>query len=366
MLQLVQPRGTGIFYNMILLEFINTLITEEGPRIPHPEDAIFTGSPDAARYFRALQEVIDNPGSVSIKWDGGIALFFGNKDGKFVMTDKYMPNKGVYPASPAEWKQYDEARGADRGNLYDQIATIWDGLKAAVGSSEGLFKGDLMWVGQLQPVKGQYIFKPTTVEYRVPASSELGKRIAGKVAGIAVHSFNNAAWDGKTGLANSGNVLILTPTGGINFTLKNPVRLVSAASQDLSKFGKRADEFLSGMDKVAVAALQKFMNKQITGQTSDTFAKWLETNVSGKQLQKLTGENGYLIANKDGLDAVYAIWNSIYKLKENIAQQLEQQVKGFEQWTGGKQEGEGFVFNSSVGLVKVVNRAGFGAAHFGK
>jgi hypothetical protein len=44
--------------------------------------------------------------------------------------------------------------------------------------------------------------------------------------------------------------------------------------------------------------------------------------------------------------------------------QLEKQVKGFEQWTGGKQEGEGFVFNSKHGLVKIVNRAGFGAAHF--
>ena len=349
---------------MILFEFIDTIM-EEGPRIPHPEDAIFMGSAESAKYVQALKDVIDNPGSVSIKWDGGVALFFGNIDGKFVVTDKYMPKKNFYPTSPEQWREYDTARGADRGNLYDYISTIWNGLKAAVGNTDGLFKGDLMWVGQLKPVKGQYIIKPTTVEYRVPVDSEMGKLIPGKVGGIVVHSHNNAPWDGKTGISNEkSNVLVLSPTAGIKFTLKNPVRLVGAAEKAVTQLGAKADEFLGGMQKVAVAALQKYMNKQITGQTKDDLVTWLESNVSGAQYNKLVGPEGYLTVNSDGLNAVYAIWNAVYKLKMHLAQQLEKQVSGFEQWTGGKQEGEGFVFNSSAGLVKIVNRAGFGAAHF--
>lgn len=366
--QLVQPHGTGSLSNMILLEFIDTLIEAEGPRIQHPEDAIFSGAGVARQALDALKDVIDNPGSVSIKWDGGVALFFGNKDGKFVMTDKYMPNKGVYPDSPQGWREYDQARGADRGNLYQQVETIWPGLKAAVGNTEGLFKGDLMWVGELQPVKGAYVFKPTTVEYRVPANSDMGKLIDGKVGGIVVHSFNGSPWDGKTGISNSvSDVLVLAPKAGIEFSLKSPVRLIAAAEKAVSTDGPKAEEFLNGMPGVVRAAIQTYMNKQITGQTKDKIQDWLATKLSGKQqTAMLDPENGYLFTNADGLNALYSVWNSINNLKVHLAQQLEQQVKGFEQWTGGKREGEGFVFNSKMGLLKIVNRAGFGGAHFNK
>ena len=347
---------------MDLFEFLN----EDGPRIAHPEDAIFQGSARAANYLEALLDVIEDPGSVSIKWDGGVALYFGNREGKFVITDKYMPAKGFFATSPDEWRQYDKDRGADRGNLYTQVETVWPGLKAAVGSTDGLFKSDLMWVGQLKPIEGRYVFKPTTVEYRVPVNSNIGKVIAGRVAGVAVHSFNDAPWDGKSELdQGASDVAILSPTAGIQFSLKNPVKLVGAAKKAVQGEGKLADEFLQGMAKVAQSALQKFMNHQITKQTSDPLEKWLETNVSGKQLHFLTNpDDGYLHAHEDGLKALYNIWNSIYRLKAHLALQLEQQVSGFEQWTGGKQEGEGFVFNSKHGLVKIVNREGFGAAHF--
>ena len=352
------------------LDFLDYIFEAgEGPRIPHPEDSIFAGSASATKYIGALKEIIAKPGAGSIKWDGGIALFFGrNTAGQFVCADKYMPAKGVYPTSPQAWVEYDRQRGADRSDLYAKIELIWAGLEAAVGSTQGLFKGDLMWTGVLEPIEGKYIFKPTTVEYRIPVAGALGKLIAGKVGGIVVHQFNDAPWDGKTGLTNAGNVAVLTPTAGITFSLKNPVKLVSDAEKAVASQGKLADDFLAGLAGTVKSAIQTYMNKKITKQTNDELVQWLPSNVSNKQVQLLIGANndGYLMQNEAGLNAVFAIWNAIYRLKDNLCQQLEPQVKGFEQWTGGQQAGEGFVFPTSQGLIKLVNRAGFGAAHFNK
>jgi hypothetical protein len=352
------------------LDFIESLFeAADGPRIPHPEDSIFDGSDSAAKYVKALEEVIANPGSVSIKWDGGIALVFGRNDqGQFFCADKYMPAKGVYPTSPKQWLEYDQQRGANRNDLYAKIELVWAGLEAAVGNTQGTFKGDLMWTGKLTPHNDQFMFKPTTVEYHVPVNSTIGRAIAGKVGGVVVHQFNGQPWDGKTGLTSAGNVAILTPTAGNAFKLKNPVQLVAAANKAVTQYGAIVDSFLNGMDGVARAAIKTYMNKKITGQTNDELVDWLQSNVSGKQYKLLVGENqgGYLHRNSKGLTALFAIWNAIYRLKDNLAQQLEPQIKGFQQFVGGKPEGEGFVFNSSSGLVKIVNRAGFGAAHFNK
>jgi len=164
-------------------------------------------------------------------------------------------------------------------------------------------------------------------------------------------------------------VAILTPTAGITFSLKNPVRLVADAEKAVAQGGPLADKFLAGLDGVAREAIKTYMNKKITKQTQEDLPEWLMNyKISAKQKKALVGDNqgGYLYRDSRGLAALFAVWNAIYRLKDNLAQQLEPQVKGFEQWTGGQQAGEGFVFPTSQGLIKLVNRAGFGAAHFNK
>jgi hypothetical protein len=352
------------------LDFIRTLMeADASPRIPHPEDSIFSGSANAAKYLGALKEVIANPGEISIKWDGGIALIFGNNaSGEFVITDKYMAPKGIYPTSPEGWVKYDQDRGANRADLYAKIAMIWNGLRDDVGNTPGLFKGDLMHSGKLPVQNGMYVFSPTTVEYRVPVNSAMGQLIGNKAGIVAVHQYEGAPWDGKSGLSNAGNVAILSPTAGTKFKLNEPVQLVTQANRAISQNGRTADDFLAGLDGVAKTALQKYFNHKITGQTSEDLPAWLQHNVSGKQYQILIGdgENGYMFTHLQGFEALKSIWNSMYQLKNNLAQQLEPQVQGFQQWTGGQQSGEGFVFPSSIGLIKLVNRGVFGQAHFNK
>lgn len=356
----------------------------KGPRIPHPEDSIFDGSASANQYVTGLKEVMTNPGGISIKWDGGIALYFGrDRAGRFFCSDKYMYPKGILATSLDQWIEYDKNRGADRSsgssNLYDIIKMIWSGLEADVGSTKGVFKGDLLHAGILKPVDGKFVFSPTTVEYRIPVKSTIGTLIKGKVGIVAVHAFNNAPWDGKTGLSNAGNVAILSPTAGIEFKFPNPEQvktLSDKATQAVSENGAVVDKFLSGMDGVAQGAIKKYFNKKITAQTHDKLSVWLKTNISDKQYRLLIGYidpktkekfSGYLLTNAKAYKALEYIWNSIYQLKVAMAKQLEPQIQGFEQYTGGQKAGEGFVFNSpTVGLIKLVNRGVFGAAHFNK
>lgn len=344
----------------------------EGPRIPHPEDSIFSGSAEAAKYLAALNEVMQNPQKSSIKWDGGIALYFGrDQQGQFFVTDKYMPAKGVYPTSPEGWIEYDRARGADRTDLYDKIKTIWSGLEAAVGNTTGTFKGDLMSVGQLQPVDGKFVFVPTTVEYRIPVDSQLGKLIAGKVGVVVVHKYQDRPWDGRTGLTNAGNVAILPPAADLTFKLTDVPALSASARQaadTLKSQGNQVDQFLQGIPGVARVALQTYTNKYITGQTKDSVDVWLRNNISDKQFQFLVGDdnNGYLVQNKAGLNALFNVWNAMYQYKVNLVNQFESQIQGFEQYINGQPGGEGFVFPSSHGLIKLVNRQQFGGAHFAK
>lgn len=359
------------------LDFLTDIVVEARTGAqPHPEDSIFDGATAAQQAVQSLQYVIKNPGSVTIKWDGFPALIFGRlPDGRFTVQDKYMFDAKVFADSPKIWQQYDSQKrsGTLRPDLYQKLGNIWAGLEQAVGSSTGFFWGDLLWWEPLKPQGGMFVFKPNVVEYRVPVKSPMGNRIAGRVGGLVVHQYfaddgaKPQQWNGQ-GLKLDGSVAILTPSAGVQFRLDDPVQLTKAANSAVSQYSRLAETFLAGLDGVARQAIQKYMNKKITGQTNEELVVWLQSNVSGKQYKILVGDdyNGYLYQNEKGLTALFTVWNAIYALKTNLAQQLEQQVSGIEQWVGGKQEGEGFVFNTPTGLVKLVQRGTFSRALFSK
>jgi len=356
------------------LSFI-TEVAAAPARTPHPEDAIFDGSAAAAGMVQALEYVIANPGTGTIKWDGMPALVFGrNADGKLIVTDKYMfdkPNGRV--TDPAGFVAYDQARGANRSDLYQKIANIWPGLDEAVGDVKGFFWGDLLWSQPLQPKDGVYVFKPNVVEYHIPVDSPIGQIIRGRQGGIVVHTYladeqaSPQPWNGK-GLKLDGSVAILTPSAGLTFKLNDPVQLHRAAAAAVKQYGTVTDQFLAGLDGVAKGALKKYVNHKITGQTKEELVPWLANNVSKVQYKKLVGEdgNGYLAQEENGLNGLFTIWNAIYNFKVNLAQQLEKQVAGMQQFVNGKPEGEGFVFNTPSGIIKLVQRGSFSQALFSK
>lgn len=358
-----------------MMEFIRQILVEErmGAQ-PHPEDSIFDGATAASQAVDALKSVISNPGSLTIKWDGFPALVFGRlPDGTFTVQDKYMYDKKFFARSPADWEKYDanKSSGTMRPDLYMKLQNIWRGLEEAVGSSTGFFWGDLLWWQPLRPIKGMYVFKPNEVEYHIPANSSIGQMIAGRQGGIVVHQYfadsnsKPAQWNGQ-GLKIDGPVSILLPNAGIKFKLNDPVRLTKTAEIAVRQYGPAAEKFLSGVEGVARKAIQKYFNHKITGQTTQELPEWLQGQVSGKQYLKLVGENygGYLYRNEKGWNALRQVWNGIYQLKLGLLEQLEQQVQGMQQFVQGHPAGEGFVFNTPHGLVKLVNRGVFSRALF--
>ena len=343
-------------------------------RTPHPEDSVFKGLEPAKDAVDSMYYVIENPETLTIKWDGFPALIFGYNDkGQFTVSDKYMFDKGTeyLGTSPKFWQEYDASRGKSRPDLYGKLNNIWNGLKAAVGSSKGFFWGDLMWAEQLSNQQGKFVFKPNTVQYAIPANSELGKTIAGTNGGVAVHQYFSevggqpSPWNSQ-GLKGNREVAILTPNMGIDFALTIPKGEAAKVNSALAQ-NNQLDNFLGGMDGVARSALQKYLGHIATNQTNLPIDQWLQNNVSSKQYRSLIGDgDGYLVQNKQQLDALFNLYFAIAGLKNDLATQLEKQVKGVEQTIGDKQGGEGFVFNTPNGLVKLVNRGGFSAAHFGK
>lgn len=338
----------------------------QDPRIPHPEDSVFNGTQQAARYLSALQEIAANPGSGSIKWDGMIALYFGrDSSGKFFINDKYMPET-FHAYSPLDWQRYDteikRSRTA-RPDLYKKIAAIWPGLEAAVGSASGVFKGDLMFVGPLEPVNGAYVFEPVTVKYTVPVNSELGKLIAGRRALIVAHQFNDAPFRGRP--FGNEQVTVIAPDMGIKFQIRPPGALALKAQKSITgAAGQALDQFLAGLPKTVQESIKQYFNHLATGQTTQSIEEWLKAHVSARQAANLLAPDGYMQNNAAGYRALAQAWQSLAAYKDALVHQLERQVQGIQQTVDGRPGGEGFVFPTTVGLLKLVSKGNFGAAHF--
>lgn len=364
------------------LDFIDFLFEAQGGRpggIPHPEETVLESSAAAIQALQQLTGLIKNPKTVTIKWDGKIAIIFGRlPNGRLSIVDKYMYDAKFYAQTVEDWKKWDsqKARGGLRGTLYDELAVLWPALDPVVGSSPGFFWGDVMWCSPHYPLMvsadNKLEFKGNKVTYKVPVQSRLGQKCARRVAGIAVHQYAASAgagftqWNGQ-GLQTTDKVTVLSPTEGKEngFSLATPVAAIRQASTALNATNsKLIDRCLKGIQQPAniLLTLKKYLNEVAKGNTRQTVYEWLESNISQKQYIALVGENqsGYLYREAKGWAAIQTAFLAINNLKNAMAQDLESQVpQELEQYVGGQRQGEGFVFQTPNGLGKLVNKAGF-------
>ena len=363
------------------LEAINTIVSEAKGHLDHPEDLVFIEDENGARRaIDAITATINNPNTVTIKWDGYPALIFGRgPDGNFTIMDKHMFNKkdgsGRQVYSPQAFVEYDRARGVNRGDLYNLIATIWPGLEKEDRGSNGYYWGDLLFSKPLQDENGVFKFKanPNGIAYTVSTDSEIGKLLAGKVAGIAVHQFipaNAASTDDATtlngsigNLQNSSDVAIVPSKMPVTPKLKMPKQLVNIANRELNQYGAAIKDLMQTAPQARNTFNQLFttyINKKIvSGNLSNLLKDFMQYVESRPMTEKMKAKIlEHLKVNKEGLLGAFKVWVAIYNLKMNVVKQLDQAaehspVKGYLQ--DGTETHEGFV---SQGL-KLVDRMGF-------
>lgn len=364
------------------LENIDQVELVEGKgHLDHPEDLVFLeDEPGVRRAIDAIVATVNNPNTVTIKWDGYPALIFGRgPDGKFSIMDKHMFNKkdgtGRQVYSPKEFVEYDRARGVDRGELYELINTIWPGLEKADRGSNGFYWGDLLFSRPLKENNGLYKFRanPNGIAYTVDADSEIGKLIAGKNAGIAVHQFispnaestdDAVSLNGTIGnLQNNSNVAIVPSKMPVAPKLKVNTKLKNEAEQALSQYGNVVADLMNTAPQARNTFNQLFtvyINKRIvSGNLSnllDGFIDFVQSRPMSDKMKAKILE--HLEVNKEGVAGAFKIWVALYNLKMDVVKQLDKAaetspVKGYLQ--DGTQTQEGFVSNG----VKLVDRLGF-------
>lgn len=366
---------------MMIMEFIQTLT--EGARIDHPEDLVFSqGSVGASHALQALSEIPEKSTEVTIKWDGFPAMVFGrNADGQLIVADKHMFTKrdgSGRVTSLQDFIRYDQNRGANRGDLYEKLRILWPAMEKTVPQgAPGYYWGDLLWTGKLQPVQGAYVFKPNTVAYKIPVNSEIGKRIGNCVAGIALHSYfpdfdaEPQPLSGTGQLNDSGPLCLLTSKIPDPVRIKQPVQLIKSATAAIKKYGNAVDAMLDPVEltqrkiKDLGALMQKYINARVRGE-SRSFTDWLPSVVTSNKLNTLLGENGYLTQHAHGVEGIFSIFQTIMNLKDHLIKQLDSQQKTIQSSIGNTAGGEGYVFNTSQGNIKLVDRAAFSAANFAK
>lgn len=367
-----------------LLETLTQLsqpLLEDKGHLSHPEDAIFLGgSQYANKAVDAVVATVQNPALVTIKWDGYPALIFGRgRNGKFTIMDKHMFNKkdgtGRVNYSPEAFKQYDIARGVDRGGLYPIIQKIWNGL-AKEDRGYGFYWGDLLFSEPLQNQQGMYKFRanPNGIAYTVDVDSDIGKLMTGKVAGIAVHQYippdalttdQAESLNGSIGqIKNTSNVAVVPSAMPNAPKLKINTQQVQRCKQAIQKYGPAVDQLMqapAGTKSVMNSNLftvyinRKIVSGDLNNLLKDFMAFFESRPMSEAMKAKVTE---HLQNNKEGVAGAFLIWSEIYKLKMSIVSQLDSAsrqspVKGYLQ--DGTETHEGFVANG----LKFVDRMGF-------
>jgi len=359
----------------MLLEFVQYLT--EAARTPHPEDFIFSGSESAMDAINGIVSAIDQPQTVTIKWDGSPAIVFGRRtsDGRFTMNYKeYIGVPGGQVTTAQELLDFYIKNGKNI-EVARKLASAFNAVGSICPPSfRGFVQGDLMWTEPLQPIEGKFVFKPNPhgVTYKVPVDTEVGQKIAGRQVGIAVHSMgtdveNNKetplvgrhSMNGLEGLADSTQwCTVFTGNMGITFKMKRPVKVENAARAAVNKFAALGgDDFLGSITGSSKATLQTYYNRKVTGQAVGP--EWLQTKLSKPQYAVIASDE-----NKPVIQALDAVYSAITTLKMAVLEQLEPQVGSIEQYVGDTPKGEGFNIDTPSGFIKLVNRGVFSAANF--
>jgi hypothetical protein len=342
--------------------------------IEHLEDLVFRkGSRGAAEALSILDQAAASPGTTtSVKWDGMPAVYFGRKPdtGEFVLTDgSGFEAKGYdgLATSPRMMADIQNTRTGDRSALIQTYARLFPVLEAALPANfRGYVQGDLLYQTTPPLEAGNYVFKPNTVQYRIPAKSSLGQRIGNSEIGIAMHTMYSDAGDPKQPLRRvkfndvPGLLLIepifakeMVPNTDLAKQIKALVRDKGAAIDILFNPAELKRQQLTDLAKLCVDYIN-FRIKQPGGNFDNLlsgFGDWLQTKVTPRKFANIVEYLQSPTSNTEGLAAAFTLFLLLHDLKLDVLRQLDLKDPGHEGW----------VMATPAGYSKAVNRFDFTA-----
>jgi hypothetical protein len=346
--------------------------------IEHLEDLVFRkGSRGAAEALSILDQAAASPGTTtSVKWDGKPAVYFGRKPetGEFVLTDgSGFEAKGYdgLATSPRMMAQIQSTRSGDRSGLIQTYATLWPMLEAALPANfRGYVQGDLLYMNTPPLEAGNYVFKPNTVQYRIPAKSSLGQRIGNSTVGVAMHTMYSDAGEPKQPLRRvrfndvPGLLLIepifareMIPNTGLVSQIKSLIKSKGAAIDTLFNPAELRAMQITDLAKLCVNYIN-YKIKQPNPSFDNLlggFGEWLQTpelsKVTPKKFANIVEYLQSPASNTEGMAAAFTLFLLLHDLKLDVLRQLDLKDPGHEGW----------VMATPAGYGKAVNRFDFTA-----
>jgi hypothetical protein len=350
--------------------------------IEHLEDLVFRkGSRGVDEALAIIQQSAESPQkTTSVKWDGKPAVIFGRKPatGEFVLTDgSGFEAKGYdgLATSPKMMAQIQSTRKGERGELVQIYADLWPQLQAAIPDNfRGYVKGDLLYYPQnpWEEQAGNLVFKPNTVQYRIPVKSALGQKIANSTTGIAMHTMYADQGEPRQPLSRVSfnevpGLLLIEPIYGKSIVPQDPAQakaqagLIQQIKQIRRSKGAAIDTLFNPAELRAmqITDLAKlcvdYINWRIgTGNFDNLlagFGQWLQSKVTPRKFANIIEYLKSPASNTEGLAAAFTLFILLHDLKLDLLRNLDIQDPGHEGW----------VMATPAGYAKAVNRFDFTA-----
>jgi hypothetical protein len=336
--------------------------------IEHLEDYVFRmGAPGIQKALDIVKHATQAPQqTTTAKWDGKPAVIFGRKPdtGEFVLTDgSGFEAKGYdgLATSPQMMADIQRTRSGNRDDLIQIYATLFPVLEAALPPNfRGYVKGDLLYM-QTPPVEaGNYVFRPNTVEYRIPVKSALGQRIGDSEIGIAIHSMYSDAGDERQPLSG----VKFNPVPGLMLERPaSPRQLQTETNAEkqlkalIKSQGKNIDTLfnpaelrahkITDLAKLCVDFINTKVGAPLNGATLlPEFGEWLQTRVTPQKFRNIVEYLNSPTSNTPALAAAFNAFNLLHDVKMHLLRQADSEHPGQEGW----------VMATPVGYAKAVNR----------
>jgi hypothetical protein len=376
----------------------DTMLTEDEVKggkakgIEHLEDLVFRkGSRGIREALAIVAAVGQDPSTTTVKWDGKPAIIFGRKaDGTFILTDvagftaKGYDGLFSSPQKIAQQMAARDAAAAAKGNaatrtqqLTPIYAQLWPKLEASLPKNfRGYIQGDLLYMSTPTLEAGNYVFMPNTIEYRIPAASEVGRRIGASEEGVAVHTYydepgapKQPVTPGLMGKLKSVPGLLLIEPVIPQKPVKPQSTKIKALKQLLSQHGAQIDQLfnpaelrqlqITDLPALCVDYINSIVaNPNVTGFENllSGFGAYLQNKVSPRKYNNIVEYLQSPRSNTEGISAAFSAFVLLHDIKTDLQQGLDLQHPGQEGW----------VFSTPAGVAKAVNRFDFSRANRAK